>query len=284
MKRIAITGGSGYFGSYAIKEFIDQGYEVINIDTKSPRERCRTLYADLINPGEAYGALREARPDAVINLAAIPVAYKYTDEMTIRTNILLTYNVLEAATALGVKKIALASSDSSYGVVFSRTPILPVYLPIDEAHPQIPEDPYGFSKLINEETAKMFCRRTGAQIVCLRFVHISMPDSYADLMKHNRELRHGSTAGSSKEIWNYVDARDAARACRLAVEKDSLGYCAVNIVADDTCMDIPSKELIAEYFPGIRDIRADMSGYSSLTSNRKAWELMGWKPQHSWRG
>lgn len=284
MKKVAITGGSGYFGSYAVREFIENGYEVVNIDSKYPETiRCRTLLADLLDIGETYGALREAGADMLVNLAAIPVAYKFTDEKTVRTNVMVTYNVLEAATTLGINKIATASSDSSYGIVFSRTPVRPSYFPIDENHPQLPEDPYGFSKLVNEETARMFCRRTGAQIICLRFVHIMVPGSYAILAQYNGELRHGASAANSKECFNYVDARDAARACRLAVEKGLPGFCAVNIVADDTCMNITSNELIAEYFPEIKDLRADLSGFTSLTSNKKARELLDWKPLYSWR-
>lgn len=284
MKKVAITGGGGYFGSWVIREFRENGYEVLNIDLKRPQEKlCRTLIANLINPGEAYGAIKESGADAVVNLAAIPAAYIYTDEVTVRTNILSTYNVLEAAANLGVRKVAIASSDSSYGIVFSRKPVSPVYVPIDEDYPQTPEDPYGFSKLVNEETAKMFYLKTGMQIVCLRFVHIAMPDHYAGYPRFNRDISDIVTAKRAKEIWNYIDARDAARACRLAVEKDGLGVCAVNIAADETCMDIETMALLEAYYPDVKIFRNKIEGCTSLTSNKKAKELLGWKPLHSWR-
>ena len=244
---------------------------------------CRTLLADIANPGEAYGALKEAGACVLVNLAAIPVAYKYTDEVTIRTNIMSTYNVLEAAAALGIKKAAIASSDSTYGIVFSRKPVSPVYVPVDEEHPQMPEDPYGFSKLVNEETARMLNRKTGMQIVCLRFVHIAMPAHYKNYPQFNKDISSSAAAGRAKEIWNYVDVRDAARACRLAVEKDGLGFCTANIAADETCMDIETTRLLSAYYPDVKDFRADISGYKSLTSNKKAKDLLGWRPLHTWR-
>jgi len=282
--KVAITGGSGYLGSWVIKEFKDNGYEVINIDVKYPSEKqCRTLIADVVNIGEAYGALREAGADVLVNLAAIPVAYKYTDEFTVRTNIMSTYNVLEAAACLGIKKAATASSDSSYGIVFSRKPVSPVYVPVDEELPQTPQDRYGLSKLVNEETAMMINRRTGMQIVCLRFVHIAIPDHYKDYPQFNRDVSSSSAKARSKEIFNYIDVRDAARACRLSVEKDGLGVCAINIAADETCMDIETSKLLSEFYPDEKNLKGDISGYVSLTSNKKAKELLGWKPLHSWR-
>ena len=124
MKKIAITGGSGYLGTWVIKEFKENGYEILNIDMKYLQEKlCKTLIANLTNHGEAYGALKEAEANAIVNLAAIPAAYIFTDEVTIKTNIMSTYNILEASACLGIKKAVTASSDSTYGIVFSRKPI-----------------------------------------------------------------------------------------------------------------------------------------------------------------
>ncbi|NLK36011.1 MAG: NAD(P)-dependent oxidoreductase [Gracilibacteraceae bacterium] len=55
MKKIAITGGSGYLGTWVIKEFKENGYEILNIDMKYLQEKlCKTLIANLTNHGEAY--------------------------------------------------------------------------------------------------------------------------------------------------------------------------------------------------------------------------------------
>src|SRR5574342_426743 len=73
MKKVVVTGGSGLLGTDVIKEFLDNGYEVVNADMKYPKQAlCRTVITDLTNLGEVYGVLAGA--DAVIHLAAIPVA------------------------------------------------------------------------------------------------------------------------------------------------------------------------------------------------------------------
>lgn len=284
MKTAVITGGSGYLGAWVIKEFLEHDYEVINIDIKrSAERRCRTILADLTNHGDVYSALKDTNANVLVNLAAIPAAYIYSDEVTVRTNVLSTYSVLEAAAALGIEKVALASSDSTYGIVFSKKSVSPIYVPIDEDHPQLPDDPYGFSKMINEETARLFNRKTGNQIVCLRFVHIAMPDHYASYPSFNRDISNKATASRAKELWNYVDARDAASACRCAVEADGLDACAFNISADDTCMDIETNQLLSVYYPEVKHFKCKITGYDSITTNHKAKKMMAWSPLHSWR-
>jgi Nucleoside-diphosphate-sugar epimerases len=86
-----------------------------------------------------------------------------------------------------------------------------------------------------------------------------------------------------RNVWNYIDVRDAASACRLALEAEELGCVALNIVADDTCMDVKSRELMTEVFPEVKDFRESLEGYEGLMSNKKAKELLGWQPVHTWR-
>ena len=92
MKKVVVTGGSGLLGSAVIQEFLDHGYQVINADMKHPEEAlCRTVITDLTNLGEVYGVLADA--DAVVHLAAIPVAYSHPNEVTFRNNVMSTYNI-----------------------------------------------------------------------------------------------------------------------------------------------------------------------------------------------
>ena len=84
-------------------------------------------------------------------------------------------------------------------------------------------------------------------------------------------------------LWSYIDARDVASACRLAIEKDNLGAVVLNIAADDTSMNIKSKELMQEHYPYITDLREPLEGYETLLSNKRAKELLGWQPVYFWR-
>src|SRR4051812_13878852 len=84
-------------------------------------------------------------------------------------NVAMTSNVLAAAFATGVKRVVLGSSFAVYGLYYPSHPMAPDYLPIDEAHPRRPDDPYGLSKLVGEELADGFARRSSMQIASLRF-------------------------------------------------------------------------------------------------------------------
>ncbi|KKI89931.1 dehydratase [Bacillus sp. SA1-12] len=276
MKKVVVTGGSGLLGQWVLKEFVAGGYEVVNADLKHPEEPiCKTVITDLQNLGEVYGVLAGA--DAVVHLAAIPVAYSHPNEVTFKNNVMSSYNVLEAAGTLGIKKAVITSSESSYGIVFAVSELSPQYAPIDEDHPQLPEDSYGLSKIVNEQTADMIHRRTGMQVVSMRLGNVIAPAMYERFPSfiddpHQRKVI----------MWSYIDARDAAIAYRLAVETDGLGSVALNIAADDTSMNIESKELMETIYP-TAEIRKQLDKYETLFSNEKAKRLLNWEPKHSWR-
>lgn len=84
-------------------------------------------------------------------------------------------------------------------------------------------------------------------------------------------------------MWNYIDARDIAVACRLAIEKEGLGSIVMNLAADDNCMDIKSCDLMRAEYPDVTDIRTPIDEYQTLYSNEKAKNILGWKPVHFWR-
>lgn len=277
MKRVVITGGSGLLGPWVLKEFVDHGYDVLNVDTRKPTEEiCPTLIADLTKLGEVFEVLAGA--DAVVHLAAIPAMNIRPADVTFANNALSTYNILEAASTLGIKKAVITSSESSYGICFALHPFGPQYVPMDEFHPQLPQDAYGLSKIANEQTADMFNRRTGIQVVSFRLGNVISPEKYGRFPSfiHNPRERE-------RILWSYIDTRDAAVAYRLAVETDGLGSVCLNIAADDTSMDIKSRDLMAECYPEVTDFREPLEGYESLLSNKKAKALLGWQPVYKWR-
>lgn len=277
MAKVVVTGGSGMLGRWVVRHFTEHGYEVLNVDVRQPEEPlCPTLTVDLEDLGQTYGALAGA--DAVVHLAAVPRAGMVPPEVTFRNNVMSTYNVLEAAAGLGIRKAVIASSESSYGICFAVHPFGPQYVPMDEAHPQLPQDSYGLSKIVNEATADMFHRRTGMQIVSLRFGNVIPPEGYARFPSFIRKPEE-----RERILWSYIDTRDAAEACRLAIEAEGLGSVALNLASDETSMDIPSRELLAARYPEVADIRAPMTGYEGFLDIGKARRLLGWEPRIKWR-
>jgi nucleoside-diphosphate-sugar epimerase len=277
MAKVVITGTAGLLGPAVADHFLEAGYEVLSVDIKKPDPvKTRHLIVNTTNMGECYGALAGA--DAVVHLAAIPVAYSHPNEVTFANNVLSTYNILEAADTLGIKKAVIASSECTYGICNSRTGLGPRYVPMDEDHPTLPEDSYGLGKIVGEEIARAVNRRHGMQIVSFRIGNIQTPEKYKNFPNfiHDPKQR-------TRILWSYIDSRDIAAACRLAIEKDGLGTQVLNLAADDTSMDIKSVDLMRSAFPNVTDIRSPIDGYQTLLSNEKAKKVLGWRPMHFWR-
>lgn len=282
-KRIVVTGGSGKAGKWVIKELVEHGYDVLNLDLKVPEAElpCPTLIVDLNDLGQVTNALGQFSKspfqpvEAVIHMAAIPRPYIQTNDVTFRNNVMSTYNILEACANLGIRKAVLASSEAAYGMCFSKDFFLPKYLPLDEEHPMLPEDSYGLSKIVNEETAAAFHRRTGMQIISFKLGNILEPEDYprvkATFPNPEERLRN---------LWSYIDARDVASACRLAVEADGLGAEVIVLSADDTSSDIPNEELIQRFLPELAEFASKVPGRTGMLSNAKLKKLLGWKQQY----
>ena len=285
--RVLITGGAGKAGHWILKHFLESGYKVTNVDTRPPAPEllelgCHHLTADLTDLGQTVDALGpHATGDrtpylGVIHMAAIPRPQMHANQEVWRINTNTTYNVLEACGLLGIKKAVIASSESSYGICFANEFFAPDYLPVDEAHPQYPEDTYGLTKVVNEKTAEMFHRRDGTQILSYRIGNVVCPEDYAAIKA--RAAAHPEDR--LRILWSYIDSRDLAAACRLGLEKDGLGCQPVIIASDNTSSPIPTKELIARFLPGVTDLRLDYQANEHLISNQRLKDLLGWQQEH----
>jgi len=288
MKNVVVTGGSGKAGRALVRELLEHGYRVLNVDlVPSADPLCHFLKADLNDMGQAVDALRRAAgtverrrgfelADAVVHLAGIPAPGLAPDPTTFQNNLMTTYNVFSAATLLGVKRVVWASSETLFGLPFTRE--APVFAPITEDHPMLPENGYALAKGLSEEMARQMHRwNPGTSFVGLRISNIIEAHEYGMF-----ESWQNDPAVRRWNLWSYVDSRDVARACRLAVEAKGVGADHCIIAAADTVMRRPSRELMAESFPQVPVTRA-LGEFESLQSNDKARALIGYVPQHSWR-
>lgn len=290
-KRIMFTGGSGKAGRHVVQYLVDQGHQVLNIDTKPlDNPKVRTLVTDITDSGQVFNALSSymglhefdpsLRPqpvDAVVHFAAIPRIMLTPDNEVFRINALGTYNVIEAAVKLGIRKIVIASSETTYGLVFANEPRNPEYFPLDEDYDVDPMDSYALSKVVNERTARAFALRSGFDIYALRIGNVIEPHEYELFPKWFAD------PGFRKRIaWSYIDARDLGQITDLAVQKDGLGYQVFNSANDDTSSDLPTKELIDRFYPGV-PLKREIGEFETLLSNSKAKEMLGFRSQHGWR-
>jgi nucleoside-diphosphate-sugar epimerase len=238
----------------------------------------RHLTVDLTDLGQVIDAFsphatgNRAPYLGVIHMAAIPRPQMHPNAEVWRVNTQSTYNVLEACGLLGIRKVVLGSSESSYGICFADQFFEPKYLPLDEAHPQLPEDTYGLSKVVNEATAAMFHRRDGTQILSYRIGNVLCPEDHAKV-----KARFDHPEDRLRILWSYIDSRDLAIACRLGIERDGLGAEPLIIAADDTSSNLPSRELVRRFLPGVKDFKSELPERTALISNQRVKQLLGWR-------
>ena len=274
MGRVVVTGGSGKAGRAVVADLLAHGEDLLSVDlARSDAVACEQLVADLTDFGQTVEALRGA--ETVVHLAAIPAPGLRPDSVTFAVNATSTYNVFAAAATLGLARVVWASSETTLGLPFEREQ--PAYAPIDEEHPLLPETSYALSKVVSEEMARQFHRWTGIPIVGLRFSNVMEPHDYERFpgFWDDPQLRRWN-------LWGYVDARDVAQSCRLALRGDAGGAEAFIVAAADTVMNRPSVDLMAEVYPGV-EIRGELGEFETLLSIGKARRLLGYEPAWSWR-
>ena len=289
-KSVVVTGGSGKAGRAIIRDLLAHGYAVMNVDLEPPREPlCHFFKADLNDMGQTVDALRRAAgtvdrrrsplgtADFVVHMAGIPAPSLAPDAVTFRNNMMTTYNVFSAATLFGLSRVVWASSETVFGLPLTRSP--PPRVPLAEADPPAPETGYALAKLLCEQMAEQMHRwNPGTRFVGLRISNIFEEADYAGIPGFQDD-----PAARRWNLWSWVDSRDVAQACRLALEADVPGAAVFTIAAADTLMAAENHSLMARAFPGV-PVEPGGSAHATLLSIDEARRVLGYAPRYSWRG
>lgn len=289
--RVLFTGGSGKAGRHVVPYLVGAGHQILNVDLVPLNAAgVPDLIADITDLGQVYSAMRSHIGmdsletgagaqvfDAVVHFAAVPRILIAPDSETYRVNVMSTYNVIEAAAKMGVKKIIIASSETTYGVCFSEGQTDPAYLPLDEDYDVNPMDSYGASKVVNEVTARAFARRFGIDIFALRIGNVMEPQDYAAFPDYAK-----NPAQRRRIAFSYIDARDLGQMVDLCLGADGLGYQAFNVSNDNNSVPQPNSQLLAEFFPNVPLKRA-VSEDEALFSSAKAKRMLGFAPKFNYR-
>lgn len=228
MSRVLIFGAGGFVGSYLCKEFLNNGYKVSGTDkgegSALPSE-VDFYKTDLMQANEVEKLIGQIQPDIIVNLAAISSvgASWNMPQTTMAINVIGALNIMEAARKSEQKpRILFVGSSEEY--VISENPL-------DENTQLNANNPYGISKVTQEQFAKLYREQYGLKIYCVRpFNHtgIGQRDSFvlpsfckqvAEIDKSGKDGK--IQVGNLKVKRDFSHVKDVVRAYRMIVESDN---------------------------------------------------------------
>jgi nucleoside-diphosphate-sugar epimerase len=306
MKTVLITGGAGNLGRFVAQELVDK-YNVVLFDRYPPDKvavpwECDFpfLLGDQTSFEDCVRAVSNAKPDVIVHNGAITHDSDIHDKKmarpkfrmfqpednTMRINVMGTYYMMDAARRFGVEKVIFGSSFYVLGLGFriSDYPYQVEYLPIDEKHPNRPEDTYSTSKVIGEEIVESFCRSYGIKGIAFRYMGISYPyrphKFDQDPLKDKKEGFKGGPIGTT---YQYSDARDIAYATRLAIDKDLPSHFEPFYVVTDNVFKGDTAPIVEALYPEIAHMAANIKGEGGIISDQKLRDTYGYAPKYSWK-
>ncbi|SDS78263.1 NAD-dependent epimerase/dehydratase family protein [Microlunatus soli] len=278
-RSILVTGAEGNIGSAVCRRLSALGAKITGLslaatdDHESP-PMVQALYGDTTDPEVVADALDGI--ELVVHLAAIPHPIGNPAPKVFGTNVQSTFNVLWQAAERGIGRAVIASSINHTGLPFNSDPTArPSYFPVDEAMPSQLTDPYALSKVVDEVTAGTVHRRTGIDVVALRFP-FTVP---AEQVARRAESLADDPSGAVVEAWSYLDVRDAALAVEKALVAETTGVVPVYVTADDTLLPYPTEQVLDRYAPGILRTRTFVGREVPIDLTR-ARTLLGFRAEH----
>jgi len=240
---ILVTGAAGFIGSHTCERLLAEGHRVVGVDnfrtgkrenlaTTATMKGFRFVEADVAREGALQALVAEAKPDAIVHLAAlvsVPESVANPEE-NFRLNVLATQRVAEAARRHGVGRVVFASSAAVYGDLAE--------LPLHEAMVGRPISPYGAAKLASEALLLGHAAAFGFTAFCLRYFNVYGPrqdprSPYSGVISVFAERMRSGTApaifGDGGQTRDFIFVGDVARANALAATKSGVRSGVANI-------------------------------------------------------
>lgn len=275
IERVLVTGASGRVGRHVVDALAGER-EVTVFDLVPPAQDVPFIEGDVLH----LDAVRKAMEgqDAVIHLAAVDLGVPARPEAYFGTNVMGTWNTVQAAREAGIVKVVLASSISAVGVGEMRPDFPPESLPVDEAHAMKPAHAYGIGKLVVEDVARGFAHGGGISITCLRPVAVVVESNLQRTVERAADPAHRWLAA-------YVTGEDTGRAFAAALEYDA-PFDAMFIAAADSASPVPTLARLGALYgatPPVRDPEwFGRDPRASPIDATRAKQRLGWRPTSTW--
>ncbi len=301
---ILIMGGAGYIGSHTTKHLLENGYDCIVADNLiygheiAVDKRAVFVKADLMDKESLKAIFKEYKITSVIHFAAFAYVGESVEkpQQYYQNNVVGTINLLDVMLEFDVKEIVFSSTCATYGD--------PVYLPIDEKHPQNPINPYGKTKLMIEQVFADYHKAYGLKYMALRYFNAagcshdgSLGESHTPethliplvlkAIKGERDNIHVFGTDYDTEdgscVRDYIHVEDLAKAHRLALENldNYVGYLNLGTGVGITVKQViaAAEEVTGKKCPTILAERRAGDPAKLYADNAKALEVLGWEPQ-----
>jgi len=277
LKQVAVTGGSGRLGLHIVDR-LSRDFSVKVLDLNPPIQRSIAFAkVNMLNLADLRRELQGM--DAIVHLAAIDFDHNAKPEDYIHVNVQGTWNLLQAADELGIKRVILCSSISACGLSEANPSFIPHYLPVDEEHPEYPVQAYSVSKQLMEHIAQSFVRR-GMQVLCLRPMMVLLPENIKPTVERAKDP-------ASRWLFYYISPQDCARAFAMALRAVHIDSGNFFITAQDSCRDEPTLSWLKRALGKLPEIRnsklyAD-NPHASVFSGEKARRAFGFVASSRWQ-
>ncbi|HEV2388336.1 MAG TPA: UDP-glucose 4-epimerase GalE [Candidatus Acidoferrales bacterium] len=246
MDAILVTGGAGYIGSVVAELLVARGYPTVVLDNLSEGHReavppgAEFVAGDLNDRAMLDGVFAGRRVSAVVHMAAVALVEESVrlPLRYYRQNVAATLNLLEAMLEAGVRRMVFSSSCATYGV--------PAVVPITEAAPTEPVNPYGHTKLICERMFQEAHRAASLDFVSLRYFNAAGAsetlgeDHHPETHLIPRVLAVAAGRHAALDIYgadyptpdgtcvrDYIHVLDIAQAHLIALERTEPGSAAI---------------------------------------------------------
>ncbi len=244
-----VTGGTGFSGSYVVKELLQAGYHVVSFQRsgsntffeemipKELRPKVDIVQGSVTEPLDLFDAIRKYNVDVIVHLAYLLFPYSEIPPLSLRVNVMGTCNIFEAARLFGLKRVVWSGSIGGFGKLAE---FYGGKLVSEKDVVYRPTRLYGASKALLEFLSNQYNQQFGVDIICFRFPRIygigqlrgGGGIEIAGLFKQ-AALDQPVTIRRGASRWSYCYVKDVARAVVTACNVSSTGSKIFNVGTDD---------------------------------------------------